>query len=96
MILFVGILLWLGFGLASWCAYQGAHKNACYGWLPPEIVTPLAMILFGPLGLLVVGLVYDLEYWSFFPITKEGRWELWKSRGYGDSPADRKEFEGYK
>jgi len=91
----LAIIVWSGFGLATWGTYCGAHRAAEYRWIQLNYSQLVCLTLLGPIGLSTVSAVDGLEHWSWYPPGKEECWQYWIEKGYGDSPKMRREFEDY-
>jgi hypothetical protein len=91
----LGVATYAACCVLTWGFYCGYHRKAEYRWLRPNYVQLVILTLSGPLGLLTEVSMGEYNAWSWYPATTEERWQFWIDKGYGDSPEDRREFEGY-
>ncbi len=74
-------LVWVVTGVLAWGFYHGALRHACYNWCNPKTGYVLAAcILLAPFFFLAVSVVDGWDYWSWKPLTRDERWEIYQSK----------------
>lgn len=79
MILGIVVFAWVLCGVLAWGFCNGAHRAAGYNWTDPGILGNLFLPLTGPVGLLTVFFQEGFEHWSWGPMARNERWEIFKN-----------------